>query len=136
MAATDVPTDHGTYIGATSAELSRKTTADKLAGGVSQQALFLRRGNIALYTDRLVLMGWNDAGDLVLRRADIRSARARFTELYGRFIGGLLNRGKPLILDTTHAGEIYLLINRREFIETTDDLEWVRVLNAWLAPVS
>ncbi|MFF3695664.1 hypothetical protein [Streptomyces sp. NPDC002221] len=127
------PVARATYIGATADELRRKTGADKIAAGVSQKALFRRRGSIALHEDRLVLGGWNDAGDLVLAGADIASARTRFTELYGRFIGGLLNAGKPLILETrTAVGEIYLLIDRKEFMETTDDRAWERRINAWL----
>jgi hypothetical protein len=122
----------GEYVGATADELSRKTTADKMAGGVSQKALFLRRGRIALHEDELVLGGWSEAGDLVLRRADITSVEVRFTDLYGRFIGGLLNAGKPLILGTVPAGEIYLLIDRKEFMETTDDRAWAARIEAWL----
>jgi hypothetical protein len=57
-----------------------------------------------------------------------RSLESRFTELYGRFIGGLLNAGKPLILRTADAGEIYLLINRKEFMETTDDRRWEKLI--------
>ena len=122
----------GDYVGATAEELSRKTTADKMAGGVSQKALFLRRGRISLHDERLVLAGWGESGDLVLSRADITSVDVRFTDLYGRFIGGLLNAGKPLILDTVPAGEIYLLIDRKEFMETTDDRAWAARLTAWL----
>ncbi|MDT7619763.1 MAG: hypothetical protein QOF99_664 [Pseudonocardiales bacterium] len=62
--------------------------------------VFQRRGDISLYPDRLVLDGWTDSGDLVLTRPEITSVETRFTELYGRFIGGLLNAGKPLILRT------------------------------------
>ncbi|MFK0174877.1 hypothetical protein ACIQVR_02805 [Streptomyces xanthochromogenes] len=127
------PVAWAAYIGATAAELGRRTGAAKAAAGVSQKVLFQRRGSVALYEDRLVLGGWNDSGDLVLGAADIASARTRFTELYGRFIGGLLNAGKPLILETrTDAGEIYLLIDRKEFMETTDDRAWERRINAWL----
>jgi hypothetical protein len=132
MMSMNAPRAHGTYVGATTDELTRKTGADKIAAGVSQKALFQRRGDLALYEDRLVLGGWGDAQDLVLRREDIRSAQTKFTEHYGRFIGGLLNAGKPLILDTSAVGEIYLLINRKEFMETTDDREWEKLLNDWL----
>lgn len=128
----ETPQAQGDYVGATADELRRKTTADKMAGGVSQKALFLRRGRIALYEDRLVLGEWGEAGDLVLRRADITSVEVRFTDLYGRFIGGLLNAGKPLILGTVPAGEIYLLIDRKEFMETTDDRAWAARIEAWL----
>lgn len=128
----ETPQAQGDYVGATADELRRKTTADKMAGGVSQKALFLRRGGIALYEDRLVLGEWGEAGDLVLRRVDITSVEVRFTDLYGRFIGGLLNAGKPLILGTVPAGEIYLLIDRKEFMETTDDRAWAARIEAWL----
>lgn len=128
----ETPQAQGDYVGATADELRRKTTADKMAGGVSQKALFLRRGRIALYEDRLVLGEWGEAGDLVLRRVDITSVEVRFTDLYGRFIGGLLNAGKPLILGTVPAGEIYLLIDRKEFMETTDDRAWAARIEAWL----
>ena len=133
MTTQSTPTARASYIGATTEELSTKTGADKIAAGVSQKALFLRRGDIALYPDRLVLAGWADSGDLVLTRSDISSAETRFTELYGRFIGGLLNAGKPLILRTSTAGEIYLLINRKESMETTDDRQWEKLIKAWLA---
>ena len=121
------------YLGATSAELASEDGADKIAAGVSQNVLFQRRGDIELYPDRLVLQDWTDAGDLVLNRTDIRSVQTRFTDLYGRCIGGLLNCGKPLIIESTKAGEVYLLINRKEFMETTDDRRWEKLIKAWLA---
>jgi hypothetical protein len=124
------------YVGATSAELASKDGADKIAAGVSQKVLFSRRGDIALYPDRLVLRDWTDAADLVLNRTDIRSVETRFTDLYGRFIGGLLNAGKPLIIESTKAGEVYLLINRKEFMEITDDRRWEKLIKAWLAEES
>lgn len=127
------PTASGRYVGATARELASKTGADKVAAGVSQKVLFQRRGEVRLFPDRLVLGGWGESGDLVLRRADVRSVETRFTELYGRFIGGLLNAGKPLIIDSVPAGEFYLLINRREVMETTDDLKWEKLIRAWLA---
>jgi hypothetical protein len=121
------------YIAATADELRRTTGADKAAAGVSQKALFRRRGRIVLHPDRLVLTGWSGTGDLTLTRTDITAAETRFTELYGRFIGGLLNAGKPLILTTANpsAEEIYVLINRREFMETTDDRVWEKKINNW-----
>ncbi|MFB9904270.1 hypothetical protein [Allokutzneria oryzae] len=122
----------GTYIGQTADILARRTGADKLAGGVSQKALFQRRGEIALHPDRLVLGDWGDAGDLVLRPGDIKTVRVEFTELYGRFIGGLLNAGKPLILELAD-DEIYLLIDRKEFMETTDDRRWGELIEKWIA---
>lgn len=121
------------YLGATTDELSRTTGADKVAAGVSQKALFRRRGDISLYPDRLVLRDWSDNGDLTLRPADIELVEARYTELYGRFIGGLLNSGQPLIIRSTSAGEFYLLINRKEFMESTDDLKWEKLIKTWLA---
>ncbi|MGW7542832.1 hypothetical protein ACWGKQ_17235 [Streptomyces sp. NPDC054770] len=123
------------YIAATADELSRKQGADKAAALVSQKALFQRRGRIVLHPDRLVLTDWSDTGPLVLTRTDITAAGTRFTDLYGRFLGGLLNAGKPLILSTASAsafpGDIYLLINRREFMETTDDRKWEKRINDW-----
>ncbi|WP_089100557.1 glycoside hydrolase family 3 N-terminal domain-containing protein [Streptomyces hyaluromycini] len=100
---------------------------------VSQKALFQRRGRIVLHSDRLVLTDWSDTSPLVLTRADITAAETRFTDLYGRFLGGLLNAGKPLILSTAapSPGDIYLLINRREFMETTDDRQWEKRINDW-----
>ncbi|MFJ6079827.1 hypothetical protein ACIQI8_00390 [Streptomyces sp. NPDC092369] len=129
----------GEYVGATTAELRAKTGADRISAGVSQKVLFQRRGIITLDQDRLVLGGWSEGTDLILRRDEITRVGTRFTELYGRFIGGLLNAGKPLILDTTTVGEIYLLIDRKEFMETTRDREWERHITAWLtaqAPAS
>lgn len=121
----------GSYIAATADELRRNSLADKSAGIVSQKALFHRRGTIELRDDTLVLSGWNDRGDLVLARRDITSVRTEFTALYGRFMGGLLNSGKPLILETTPAGEIYALIDRKEFTESTKDRQWAQAIDAW-----
>ncbi|MGW3288595.1 hypothetical protein ACWDR3_28545 [Streptomyces sp. NPDC001002] len=129
----------GDYVGATADELRAKTGADRISAGISQKVLFQRRGIITLDQDRLVLGGWSEGTDLILRRAEITKVETRFTELYGRFIGGLLNAGKPLILDTTTVGEIYLLIDRKEFMETTRDREWERHITTWLttpAPTS
>ncbi|MEV5849214.1 hypothetical protein AB0M32_45365 [Streptomyces sp. NPDC051985] len=132
MSADSTPRAAGPYLGATADELDRKTTPDRLAGAVSQKALFLRRGTIALHQDRLVLGDWGDAGDLVLSRADITSVEVGFTDLYGRFIGGLLNAGKPLILGTVPAGELYLLVDRKELMETTTDRAWAARIRSWL----
>jgi hypothetical protein len=133
---TDTPLAEADYIAATADELSRKQGADRAAALVSQKALFQRRGRIVLRPDRLVLTNWSDTGSLVLARTDITAAETRFTDLYGRFMGGLLNAGKPLILTTTAAapspGDIYLLVNRREFMETTDDRQWEKRINDWL----
>ncbi|MFE5037675.1 hypothetical protein [Streptomyces sp. NPDC056683] len=132
----DTPLAEADYIAATADELSRKQGADRAAALVSQKALFQRRGRIVLRPDRLVLTNWSDTGCLVLARTDITAAETRFTDLYGRFMGGLLNAGKPLILTTTAAapspGDIYLLVNRREFMETTDDRQWEKRINDWL----
>ncbi|RDI63482.1 hypothetical protein [Nocardia pseudobrasiliensis] len=121
----------GVYIGATATELRDKGGADKAAGVVSQKALFHRRGDIAFDGDALRLSGWNDTGGLVLRRDEISSVERKYSALYGRFIGGLLDSGKPLILGTP-IGEIYLLIDRKEFMETTRNKEWAAVLADWL----
>ncbi|MGY5058294.1 hypothetical protein ACWDFR_30185 [Streptomyces sp. 900105755] len=136
MNTADTPLAEADYIAATADELSRKQGADRAAALVSQKALFQRRGRIVLRPDRLVLTNWSDTGSLVLARTDITAAETRFTDLYGRFMGGLLNAGKPLVLTTTAAapspGDIYLLVNRREFMETTDDRQWEKRINAWL----
>lgn len=121
------------YVGQTAEVLARRSKADIVAAGVTQKALFRRRGTITLYSDRLVIGGWNDSGsDLVLHREDIKSVRVEFTALYGRLIGGLLNAGKPLILGLTD-GEIYLLIDRHDFMETTDDRRWAELIEKWIA---
>lgn len=121
-----------TYIGQTADVLAGRSGADAVAAGISQKALFQRRGEITLYSDRLVLSAWEDGGDLVLWRGEVRAVRVTFTELYGRFIGGLLNAGKPLIVTTAEGVEIYLLIDRKELMETTDDRRWGELLENWL----
>ncbi|MER7178133.1 hypothetical protein ABT404_01315 [Streptomyces hyaluromycini] len=133
MGTNDTPLAEADYIAATADELGRKHGADRAAALVSQKALFQRRGRIVLHSDRLVLTEWSDTSPLVLTRADITAAETRFTDLYGRFLGGLLNAGKPLILSTAapSLGDIYLLINRREFMETTDDRQWEKRINDW-----
>ncbi|MGI5126095.1 hypothetical protein ACQEVB_04700 [Pseudonocardia sp. CA-107938] len=117
------------YIGCTAAELAAKRRGDRIAAGVDQKVLFHRRGRITLTSGRLLLEGWGDE-DLVLQPADVTAVENRFTDLYGRFIGGLLNAGKPLIL-TTPVGEIYLMIDHRTFMETTDNRRWTMLINAW-----
>ncbi|MGV9677344.1 hypothetical protein ACWDSJ_18890 [Nocardia sp. NPDC003482] len=121
----------GTYIGATAAELRDKNTPDKAAALVSQKALFHRRGKIVLDPHTLLLSAWNDSGDLLLRPTDITAIERKFTDHYGRFVGGLLNSGKPLILHTVPVGEIYLLIDRNEFLETTRNKTWAEALLDW-----
>jgi hypothetical protein len=113
--------------------LGEKRAAAKIAAGVNQRTLFQRRGRIILHPDLLVLTGWSDNGDLTLTRADVTAAETRFTHLYGRFLGGLLNAGQPLILNTTTASadEVYLLINHRGFLETTDDRAWEKRIERW-----
>ena len=126
-------TDTADSVGATARELRDNTLADKVAGGVSQKAMFRHRGTIGLHPDALVLSGWSDGADLRLSRTDLTGVRVEFTELYGRFIGGLLNAGKPLILETAPHGEIYLLVDRKEFMETTRDREWADAIRSWHA---
>ncbi|WP_405160672.1 hypothetical protein OG203_30355 [Nocardia sp. NBC_01499] len=121
----------GSYIAATVAELSQHSAADKAACLVSQRALFPRRGRIELTDKGLVLTDWSDTGDLTLSREAILSLRREFTSLYGRFFGGLLNAGKPLILQTTTAGVIYVLIDRRELSEFTSNRRWAAAIAAW-----
>lgn len=124
---------HGVYIGASAAELRANKTADKAAGVISQKALFRRRGTIELAGGSLVLADWGDGG-LVLRPDDVTSLRREFTDLYGRLLGGLTDSGKPLILGTdTPVGEIYLLIDRKEFMESTRNKEWAEAIEDWRA---
>ncbi|MEU7722918.1 hypothetical protein [Streptomyces tibetensis] len=127
------PLAEADYIGATAHELREKRAAAKIAAGINQKTLFQRRGRIILRPDLLVLTGWADDGDLTLTRADVTAAETRFTHLYGRFLGGLLNAGRPLILNTTHASaeEVYLLVNHRGFLETTDDRAWEKHIERW-----
>ena len=132
MTESDTLIASGAYVGATADELTNKTGADKVAAGVSQKALFLHRGQIELFDDRLVLGDWRGAGDLVLAQQDISAIEVKFTDLYGRFIGGLLNAGKPLIVTVPTVGELYLLIDRKEIMETTDDRRWAKLLGEWL----
>ncbi|MFI8534977.1 hypothetical protein ACIGMX_32610 [Streptomyces aquilus] len=133
MTETGTPLAEADYLGATARELSEKRAGAKVAAGISQKTLFQRRGRIILRPDLLVLTGWSDNDDLTLTRADITAAETRFTHLYGRFLGGLLNAGQPLILTTTHASadEVYLLINHRGFLETTDDRAWAQRIAQW-----
>ncbi|PPS70175.1 MULTISPECIES: hypothetical protein [Streptomyces] len=133
MSEIGTPLAEADYIGATAHELGEKRAAAKIAAGISQRTLFQRRGRIILHPDLLVLTGWSDNGDLTLTRADITAAHTRFTHLYGRFLGGLLNAGQPLILNTTNASadEVYLLINHRGFLETTDDRAWAKRIERW-----
>ncbi|MGQ4405614.1 hypothetical protein ACN6K4_008068 [Streptomyces hayashii] len=127
------PIAEADYIGATARELSEKRAAAKIVAGISQRTLFQRRGRIILHPDLLVLTGWSDNGDLTLTRTDVTAAKTRFTHLYGRFLGGLLNAGRPLILNTTDASadEVYLLIDHRGFLETTDDRAWEKRIDRW-----
>ena len=132
MAESDTLIASGTYIGATADELTNDNSADRAAAMVSQKALFPHRGQIQLFADRMVLGDWRADGDLVLSQRDISAAEVKFTDLYGRFIGGLLNAGKPLIVTVPAIGELYLLIDRKEFMETTDDRRWAKLLDEWL----
>ena len=125
------PTAQAHYIGSTTAELAAKRRGDRIAAGADQKVLFPRRGAIALFPDRLVLKGWNDAGDLMLRPAEVVSIENRFTDLYGRFLGGLLDAGKPLVVRTSTVGEIYLMVDHKTFMETTDNRRWARLLDSW-----
>jgi hypothetical protein len=129
----------GEYLGATAEELERTTPEQMADAGVSQHAQFRRRGVIRLTPDELVLSGWSAPDDdepLVLRRDDIVRVQTRYTELYGRFEGGILNTGKPLILSTRTVGQIYLLIDWKEFMETTHDRQWAADIRAWLEGTS
>ena len=126
----------GVYMGATAEELSHTTPGEMANAGVAQHAQFKRHGAIVLTPEHLLLTGWygTDQGDSVaLRREDILQVETRFTDLYGRFEGGILNVGKPLILTTRTLGEIYLLIDWKEFMEITHDRQWERKIKDWLA---
>ena len=118
------------YLGCTTTELTAKRRGDRVAAGVDQKVLFQRRGRITLTATQLLLEGWADGGDLVLRPADVTGVENRFTDLYGRFVGGLLNAGKPLILQT-RIGEIYLMVDHRTFMETTDNRRWAALIETW-----
>jgi hypothetical protein len=118
------------YIGSTAVELAAKRRGDRVAAGVDQRVLFARRGRITLTVDALRLEGWGEQGDLFLHPADVLGVANRFTALYGRFAGGLLNAGKPLILETT-VGEIYLMVDHRTFMETTDNRRWAALIETW-----
>ena len=124
----------GEYLGATADELERTTPRETAGAGVGQRALFRRQGVILLTAEELVLGGWSGSGQaLRLRREDILSVENRYTEIYGRFVGGILNSGRPLILSTRTVGQIYLLIDWKEFMETTHDRQWAGEIQAWLA---
>lgn len=133
MYESDTLVARGSYIGATAEELGHKHAQDKVAAGVTQKVLFQHRGEIQLYPDRLVLTGWSEDGDLVLDQQQITKVVVEFTALYGRFIGGLLNAGKPLIVTVPTIGQLYLLVDRKEFMESTDDRRWARLLSDWLS---
>ncbi|MEV0400565.1 hypothetical protein [Actinoallomurus sp. NPDC050550] len=126
------PLAEARYIGCTADELTTRKKGDRLAAGIDQSVLFHRRGSATLHEDRLVLSDWADTGDLVLRPVDVISVTNEYTKLYGRFIGGLLNAGKPLIMGTTKAGEIYLMVNHKTFMETTDNRKWTQLIKTWL----
>ncbi|GAA4638258.1 hypothetical protein GCM10023196_095240 [Actinoallomurus vinaceus] len=132
MTQIETPLAQAPYIASTAEELRARRKGDRIAAGVDQSVLFPRRGQATLYDDRLVLSGWGDDGDLVLRPDQVTSVANEFTNLYGRFIGGLLNAGKPLILGTTMVGEIYLMIDHRTFMETTDNRRWTALIKEWL----
>ena len=52
----------GKYIAATADELAAGTRADKVAGGVSQKALFRRHGEVEFDGDTLILRSGRTAG--------------------------------------------------------------------------
>jgi hypothetical protein len=121
------------YIGSTREELAARSRGDRFEALLSQKALFPRQGTATLLPDRLVLDDWNGDFPLIIQRSDVISVSNEYTSLYGRFIGGLLESGKPLILQLASGQEIYLLLNRRGFSERTDDPRWTRLLREWLA---
>ncbi|AXE40232.1 hypothetical protein [Acidipropionibacterium virtanenii] len=119
------------YVGAYATELEAATAGDRAAGGISQKVLFRHRGTVELTTDRLVLNDWSD-GPLRLPRSAVIGLARTYTDLYGRFVGGLLDAGKPLIVDTTE-GRIYLLIDHKGFMETNRNKAWEEAIREWLA---
>lgn len=123
---------NGDYLGATDAELRQYGPGRRLKAMITQRALFRHRGTIALEGGQVILGDWSGGRDLVLDPADVSSIDHVFTALYGRFIGGLANAGAPLVLHTTEHGDLYLLIDRREFSEYTENPQWMRYLTAWL----
>jgi hypothetical protein len=124
---------HGSYAGSTAEALTGRGRGSRIAAGADQRVLFPRRGEVTLHDDRLTIGGWDGKTDLVLRREDVKSVGNEYTGLYGRFVGGLLNSGKPLILQTAAHGEIYLMVDHRRFLETTSNRKWARLLQTWLA---
>ncbi|RII14000.1 hypothetical protein DSC45_22105 [Streptomyces sp. YIM 130001] len=123
----------GEYKGSSAEELAAKKRGDRIAAGVDQSVLFPRRGSVLMTAGRLVLTDWGGSGDLTLRPGQVVGVERKFTDLYGRFVGGLLDSGKPLILETTAAGKIYLLVNHKTFMETTDNKKWEKLINQWRA---
>lgn len=121
----------GEYKGTSAEELAAKKRGDRLAAGVDQSVLFPRRGTIRLQPDRMVLTDWGGSGDLLLDPGHVTGVERKFTDLYGRFIGGLLDSGKPLILETTSVGSIYLLVNHKAFMETTENRKWEELIDRW-----
>ncbi|MEV4117034.1 hypothetical protein [Nonomuraea sp. NPDC049695] len=99
------PSAQGTYAGSTADELAGRSRGDRIAAGADQRVLFPRRGQVVLHADRLVISGWDGKTDLILRPSEVTSVRNEYTDLCGRFVGGLLNSGKPLILGTAAHGE-------------------------------
>ncbi|WP_175041337.1 hypothetical protein [Nocardia terpenica] len=124
----------GHYLGAHATDLRTTPATDRVSGMISQRSLFTYRGVVEFEGDALVLRDWWGDRDLVLRRSYILTVRREFTELYGKFVGGLFDSGKPLIIDTTLVGEIYLLIDRREFLDTTANAAWERLIEDWRTP--
>lgn len=121
----------GEYKGSSAEELAAKKRGDRIAAGVDQSVLFPRRGSVLLQPGRMVLTDWGGSGDLVLEPRQVVGVERKFTELYGRFVGGLLDSGKPLIVETTAVGKLYLLVNHKTFMETTDNKKWEKLINRW-----
>ncbi|WP_369229427.1 hypothetical protein AB5J56_02165 [Streptomyces sp. R21] len=132
MSESKVPLAAGSYVGSPAEELARRKRGHRIAAGVDQRVLFPRTGRLELHHDRLMIGGWHGGSDLVLRPAEVRSVTNEYTDLYGRFVGGLLNSGRPLIVETVTAGEIYLMVDHKTFLETTSNRKWTRLLKSWL----
>lgn len=121
----------GEYKGTSAEDLAAKKRGDRMAAGVDQSVLFPRRGTLRLRPGQLVLTGWGHSGDLSLEPGQVTGVERKYTDLYGRFVGGLLDSGKPIILNTTAVGSIYLLVNHKTFMETTQNKKWEDLINQW-----
>ena len=124
---------HGTYIGATTRELTTAGPGRRLAAVINQRVLFRHRGRAELRADRLVLHRWSGTTDLTIRADQLTSIERRFTSHYGRFLGGgSAEWGAPVILHATAVdGGVYLLFDHRAFLEKSSNVDWHLDLVTW-----